>query len=194
MSKIRLYGSTSGYVELAAPAVADDGTLTLPTAADGFGPAGIGSNVVQAVKTDTFTTTSDTYTTVTGLSTSITPTSNTSKVLVIAQISVGLSNADAMGHFKVTRGGTEIYVGDASSSRVQNVFGGYNYVNNQGLLVSQSIVYLDSPATTSATNYRVEARRGNAAGTARVNLPQDGTNNANFGRGVSSITVIEVAA
>lgn len=43
MSKIRLYGSTSGYVDLAAPAVADDGVLTLPTAAAGFG------KVVQVV-------------------------------------------------------------------------------------------------------------------------------------------------
>lgn len=34
MSKIRLYGSTSGYVDLAAPDVADDATLTLPTGAD----------------------------------------------------------------------------------------------------------------------------------------------------------------
>jgi hypothetical protein len=35
--------------------------------------AGIGSNVVQTVKTDTFTTTSTSYTTLTGLSATITP-------------------------------------------------------------------------------------------------------------------------
>jgi hypothetical protein len=36
-SKIRLYGATSGFVELEAPDVAPDSVLTLPATAGGFG-------------------------------------------------------------------------------------------------------------------------------------------------------------
>ena len=194
-SKIRLYGSTSGYVELEAPAVGDDGVLSLPTAADGFGAAGIGTNVVQTAKTDTFTTTSTTFVTVTGLTVSITPTSATSKILIIAQISAGFDSASrSMGLYKVTRGGTDIYIGDSASNRTRAIFGGYLDIDNRYYILSNSIVYLDSPATTSSVTYQVEASKESALGSVFVNRSgSDGDFDSNA-RGASSITAIEVAA
>ena len=194
-SKIRLYGSTSGYVELEAPAVGDDGVLSLPTAADGFGAAGIGTNVVQTAKTDTFTTTSTTFVTVTGLTVSITPTSATSKILIIAQISAGFDSASrSMGLYKVTRGGTDIYIGDSASNRTRAIFGGYLDIDNRYHILSNSIVYLDSPATTSSVTYQVEASKESALGSVFVNRSgSDGDFDSNA-RGASSITAIEVAA
>jgi len=155
--------------------------------------AGIGSNVVQTVKTDTFTTTSATFTPVTDLSVSITPNTATNKVLIVAQIAVGGVSGSSPGHFKVTRGGTDIYRGDAASSRIQAVFGGYSFANNSALLYSFPIVYLDSPATTSSVTYQVETRIG-ASGTAYVNRDATNADDTNTARGASSITVIEVAA
>ena len=188
-SKIRLYGSTSGYVELEAPAVGDDGVLSLPTAADGFGAAGIGSNVVQTVKTDVFVTTSTSYTLVTGLSATITPTSATSKILVIAYTSAW-SNTGSL-KMRLRRGVTDtIFVGTAAGSREAiSAYGSHQAAGNQN---QSTIVYLDSPATTSATTYDIVVKsRGGE--TVRVNAGADDDNNY-WNRLPSSITLIEVAA
>ena len=150
--------------------------------------------VVSTAKTDTFSTTSATFTTVTGLTASITPSATSSKILIIAQISSALHNsADSFGHFKVTRGGTDIYLGDAGSSRIQGVYGGYTLGDNKSALLSHSVTFLDSPSTTSSTTYQVEARIG-AGGTIYVNRSKQDGDDANHSRGASSITLMEVAA
>ena len=167
-----------------------DGSVVLP---QGFA-GGLGTNVVQTVKTDAFTTTSTSYTTVTGLSVAITPTSDTSKILVLAQISYagGALNVGT-GFFKVTRGGTDIYVGDADASRVQTVFGGSSNADRSQEIDSAFICFLDSPATASSVTYQVEIRRP-VTGNISINRSNVDGNNAGVGRGASSITVIEVAA
>ena len=183
-SKIRLYGSTSGYVELEAPAVGDDGVLVLPTAADGFGAAGIGSNVVQTFFNTTFTTTSTSFVDVTGFTATITPTSNTSKVLVLVQfaaVNTGASNDE----FVLTRASTDIALANALTYSVKQNY--ENISTGNDYTIPAVINYLDSPATTSATAYKIRARR-QLAGTLRVG----GSSNAN--QQVASITLIEVAA
>jgi len=166
---------------------------------DAAGNAGIGTNVVQTVKTDTFSTSSTSFTTVTGLTASITPTAASSKVLIIAQISHALNESNAttnrnVGHFKVTRGGTDIYIGDAASNRVRAVFGGFIEVTGlKYYVLSESIVFLDSPATTSSTTYQVEVQAVDS-GTVHINRDEENADSANEVRGASSITVIEVAA
>lgn len=156
------------------------------------GLAGIGSNVVQTVKTDTFTTTSTSYTTVTGLTATITPSSDTSQVLIIAQVSHGYGNNTGIGHFKVTRGGTDIYVGTTAGSRIANSFGGYSTVDLASAMTSSTIVYLDSPGVATAVTYQVEARQA-FNGQVDVNRSNSDSDSAGVGRGASSITVIEVA-
>ena len=158
------------------------------------GPAGIGSNVVQAVKTDTFATNSATFTAVTGMSVAITPTSATSKILVIAQIVVGGQNNNAVGSWKVTRGGTDIYIGDAASNRIRAIVGGFVSVNVGESVFSHSIVYLDSPSTTSSTTYQLEARRGASSINVYLNRSAADSDFSDVTRGASSITAIEVAA
>jgi len=209
MSKVRLYGATSGYVDLQAPAVAGDVTITLPNASGPFALesyvddeiaaipplAGIGSNVVQAVKTDTFSTTSDTFNTVTGLSATITPSSSNSKILVVVQLAFSLGAGVGFGHFKVVGGNTSTYVGSSPGSRVAAVFGGTNFnSDNPRTLLSGSMIVLDSPATTSATTYEVQCRRSDGSGSAFVNRSAEDNDNSGRTRGASSITLIEVKA
>ncbi len=147
--------------------------------------------VKSTAKTDTFTTTSTTFVDVTGLTVAITPTSASNKVLVIAQIAHGLANTTGFGEFKLNGGNTSAYVGNTAGSRVRAVFGGYWNTNNENAILSSSIVYLDSPATTSATTYAVQARIG-TSGAARVNVSLTDSDNADVVRGASSITAIEV--
>jgi hypothetical protein len=157
--------------------------------------AGIGSNVVQTVKKDTFSTTSTSYVNVTGLTATITPTSNTSKILVIAQVAISVSSADThAAQFRLTGGNATDYVGDADGSRERVVamlrFGGNFFVGTHVLQSTWS--YVDAPATTAATTYAVQAKR--TIGTAFVNRSGTDTDSDAFGRAASSITVIEVAA
>ena len=213
MSKVRLYGDTSGFVDLKAPDVAGDVTITLPNTTGPFatetyvdaavaGIAGIGSNVVQTVKTDTFSTTSSTFTDVTGLTATITPTSATSKVLVIVQLTWGVSSGDVhTGHFRLFGGNADDYVGNAGGSRVRAISGiwndtrasaGVNYYR-AWTAEAETVVYLDSPATTSATTYSGQVRIG-GSGTVYVNRSGRDVDEVHFTRGASSITVVEVAA
>ena len=192
MSKIRLYGATSGYIDLAAPAVADDATLTLPTGAAGFGKV---LQVVQTVKTNTFTTTSASFVDVTGLSASITPNFSTSKILIMVQVTYGLSDGDAPAAiFRLTGGNSANYVGDASASRARGVFGGYHDDQQRYATYSGSITYLDSPATTSSTTYQVQVGGGTSSAQISVNRSQTDLDSANNARGASSITVMEIGA
>jgi hypothetical protein len=148
--------------------------------------------VVQATKTDTFTTTSTSFVDVTGLSATITPRSTSSKILVIAQVSYGLANATGLGHFKINGGGSSAYVGDAASNRIRAVFGGFSGVNVGEIVNSGAITYLDSPSTTSSTTYTVQGRQA-SLGSLFVNRSATDSDSAGSTRGASSITLIEVA-
>ncbi len=159
-------------------------------------PAGVGRilQVVSTAKTDTFSTTSASFGTVTGLTATITPSSSSSKVLIVAQITASVS-VSGSGAFRLSGGNSTTYVGDAASSRLRAVFGllgGQGVSNdNDRIAHSFSIVYQDSPNTTSATTYEVQAYGSN--GTLFVNRSGNDTDSDKYVRGTSSITVMEMA-
>lgn len=156
--------------------------------------AGGGGKVLQVIstnKTDTFTTNSTTFVDITGLSVSITPSANTSKILVLATITgsgdVGLNTAS----FRLLRGSTTIDVGDSAGSRVQATGG--LFADETSHIDSASVVFLDSPSTTSATTYKFQIRCNNS-GNAFVNRSELDSDNNTFYRSVSNITVLEIGA
>ena len=164
--------------------------------AAGLDDAYVIAQVTQTVKTDTFSTTANTYQSVTGLAVTITPSTNTAKILIIAQVNQG---DHAQGSFvRITGGNASGYVGDADGSRVQSAtyYSGASAANFQVNVGSQVICYLDSPATTSPVTYQVELRVGGTAAwnTAYINRTHIDSNSVIFGRVPSSITAIEVAA
>jgi len=149
-----------------------------------LGGAGGGKlgQVVQVFKQDAFTTSTAAWTDVTGLSASITPSAASSKVL--AMVKVTGSNSSLDSSIRLLRGSTEIGVSTAGSS--YNGFGKMNGYNYSSFLMG--VDYLDSPATTSATTYKVQVY--NTGGTTYINrAPIDAT----FGT-VSSITLFEILA
>jgi hypothetical protein len=152
--------------------------------------------VVQTVKTDTFSSASTTYTAVTGLTVTITPSTNTNKILLIAQISGTHSsiNSGDKNFLRFTGGNAGTYIGNAAGSRERATMG--STVASQSVYAgveSLIAVYLDSPATSSAITYGLEHRSSSVA-TFYVNRSQVDTDNSSFGRYASSITAIEVAA
>lgn len=145
--------------------------------------------VNSATKTDTFSTTSTSFVDVTGLSLTITPQSNTSKFILVAQISAG-ANADKVW-FKFAGGNTASDVGDTAGSRIRI---GMEVMVAQAVAATSGIMlYLDSPATASAITYKVQMA-SYGGGTQYVNRSFTDTDNANFARSTSTLTLLEVSA
>jgi hypothetical protein len=145
--------------------------------------AGIGSNVVQTVKTDTFSTTSSSQVDVAGVSVSITPTSDTSKVLVTVSGQTGHAGTNERNDIRLRRNSTDIAL--ASGGTSANSVTAFD--DATGWAESFTITFLDSPATTSATTYLL--RMSTPDGTAYI-----GRVGAFDRRSVTTITAIEVAA
>lgn len=143
--------------------------------------------IVQTVKSDTYSQTATSFTDITGFSVSITPTLATSQVLVMVDANLGQGDNDTT--IRLLRGSTVIFAGTAAGTRplgfgaaVDNI--GTNFFNVAG-------IFLDSPATTSATTYKVQMLVNAVTGYLnRNNRDTDGSDP----RLASSITVIEVLA
>lgn len=154
--------------------------------------------IVQAVKTDTFTTSNFSWADVTGLTASITPSSTSSKIMVMAEVKAASSN-DYGVLLRLTRDNTPIYLGDLNGSRVQcsSWICTYDSSGTNGYsLVPASMTFLDSPSTTSTITYRVQlsSYSGVTAYINRSSAWQQGGASGYDGCPPSSITVMEVSA
>ena len=159
--------------------LAADGSVVLP---QGF-TGGLGTNVVSVTKNDAFSTTSTAVVDVTGLTVTITPSTATSKVLLICSVAVGASDP-ANGPFGLlTTGANAAVMPVASGTHFDFIMldaGTTSSINRV------SIVGLISPASASAQTYKLRIRAG--AGTGYVN--RSGTGGA---FATSTLTAIEVA-
>jgi hypothetical protein len=153
---------TGGTIFLQGDAI---GNITLPTANTSIlnssgrkilNQTGGVLQVVNTIKTNQFTTTSGSPVDVTGLSASITPSSTSSKVLVIAWVVISTSGGGGDGFARLVRDSTAIGNGDDGyfgQSAGQDYFAGH----------SKPITYLDSPATTSSTTYKIQVWGANTS-------------------------------
>jgi hypothetical protein len=171
--------------------------VTFPVTAGGTSAVQASSSkvlqIVTVNKTDTFSMSSGTWTDVTGLSASITPSSSSSKILVLASVAIG--GADNFGYIRLIRGSTVIDVGDAASNRPQ-VTGALVYPYNPPVysLTQIPVTYLDSPATTSATTYKIQLRWG-TSGTVYINRTASDRDTTDYEwRTPSNIVLMEIAA
>ena len=160
-------------------------------------PTGGGGGIIQVkqtVKTDTFSNTNtSSHVDVTGLSVSITPTSATSKILIELSIISGHSSHTTVMGFQLVRDTTAICIADADGNRTRYTTGMHTHFSNaENTVRTHSQTFLDSPATTNAVTYKVNMR--NTGGTAYVNRSHEDLNLSGHGRGVSTITVMEISA
>ena len=149
--------------------------------------------VVQAVKTDTASTTSHDTFVDTGLSVSITPSSASNKILVTANLSFSAGDRQNIA-WRLVRGSTDIYLGDAAGNRTR-ASGCVRVADHQDAEHQNcTSVFLDSPNTTSATTYKIMWCRTYATSTIYMNQASEDTDNNDRTRCPSSIMVQEVAA
>ena len=150
-----------------------------------------GGKVLQVVSTTTNTIVQVASTSFTdsGLSLSITPSSASSKILVLVsqacQVTSYLNsnNGSALGTIILVRGATEITSGKLFNAAAAPAD------NETQLYAQQTFVYLDSPATTSATTYKT---RGKVSSTA--NSQSLGFQRSNDSSTMSSIILLEIGA
>jgi hypothetical protein len=155
-------------------------------------PYGTVLQVVQAVKTDVFTTTSTSYVDATGLSLAITPKFANSKILVTGNISLGSSTTVQFSVFgRMVRDETPIGIADVDGSRDRGTFS-YQMGGFEGPM-SQGFSFFDTPATTSTTTYKVQIK-AETPQTAYINRGIEGDGNSTITpRVISSITIMEIA-
>jgi hypothetical protein len=145
--------------------------------------AASGGKVLQVVIGSDTTQTTSTSTTFadTGLSATITPTSATSKILVIANQNGITKFGDTAVRLRLLRGATELTIFEDGAAYNNN---GTVYLGVGG----SGLTYLDEPATTSATTYKTQLRT-NASG-----VPVYTNYNVYGSNSYSSITLLEIGA
>lgn len=164
--------------------------ITSGTLATARLPTGSVLQVIQSAKTNTFSTTSTSYVDITGISVSITPSSNTNKILVFYSMTTSQSNNFEENRFSLLRGSTEIFIGTTGAGDYTLVASNYNLTGSP-MGVSQWNInghYLDSPATTSSTTYKIQMKV--SGGTGYINR----AGHSSSAGTVSAITVMEIAA
>ena len=201
MSQIKLLHSGCNGVILAAPSSnpAADRTLTLPGDADGTiattANAGKTLQVIQTVKKNRQTINSTTLVDITGMSVSITPSSASNKVLVNYSLVV-FSNAVYYALRLLRDSDSTIFIGDenpSATSQNRASFGSYDSSYVIADTIAQS--FLDSPNTTSAITYKLQAYSPySSAYTIGINSGVVLDNYSYMNNCVSTITAMEVAA
>ena len=180
MSLVAISGNASGTgtLTIAAPNTNSNFTLTLPENTGTLISTKSAGTVLQVVQGSYSTQVSSSSATLatTNLTASITPSSATSKVLVI--VSSASSYTQAAGRqmsFAIFRGATNVYgIGQ---------YGAQLYSNSADIETPHSMVFLDSPSTTSSTAYSLYFAATNGGS---VNFNQNNNN--------SYIILMEIAA
>lgn len=146
--------------------------------------------IVQTEKSDTFSITpSSTPEFGTVCSATITPSSTSSKILIIYSMNARSSATNAGHATRVLRGSTAIGIGDANGSRQRSGMGSFfSSASYRNRCISQ--VILDSPATTSATTYNLQIG-GETNATYYVNAGEG--NSAAYNQSCTHLTLLEVA-
>ena len=149
--------------------------------------------VVQAVATTAFSTTSGSLTDITGMSASITPSSSSNKILISTVIPHASTTNFGYPRFVLLRGSTQINLGASAASATRDSAGnaGFDAGIAPYVLHNTVSIYLDSPSTTSSTTYKWQTSVTSSR-TQYFFVPQD-TSSSNSHTAPGTITLMEIA-
>jgi hypothetical protein len=153
-------------------------------------PTGSVIQVVQTVKTDTYSAApgSSSWADITGMSVSITPSSASNKIMVFFSVHGGTSN---LNYVRLVRDSTAVGVGETSGSRVSCTVGNFSDTSDGNRTFEFGTNFLDSPATTSSTTYKLQVL-GETTNTFYLNRSRTDANSTVGFRPISQITVMEI--
>lgn len=151
-------------------------------------PAG-GGKILQVVQgtSNTLTSIVSTSFTDSGLSATITPSSTSSRIMVVISQAATVSRSDSSNWhtYRLVRDGTPIWNNDTANRRNLAGFGIYN-VSNQSIKQMYCGSYVDSPSTTSAVTYKTQWANHTTASAASVECQSE--------NGESSLILLEIGA
>jgi len=128
---------------------------------------------------------------ISGMSLAITPSSSSNKILVSYSIRVSSTPTGRNNSIRLVRGSTVIGAGTGGSTANATEHFRQMQDTNGNIVDQCSFEFLDSPATTSETTYKLQWTI--ESGTAYLNRRGDAGGSSSFGLG-STITLKEVAA
>lgn len=132
--------------------------------------------VVQATTISSTTSSSTSYVAISNLAASITPSSSLSKVLILINSHIYTSGPNVEAAITIYKNGSDLSTGGTGFTDA--------YTGGSDLIVPFSMMYLDSPASTSSTTYAAYFKRTQGTTSMVANL-----------RGcLSSVVLMEIAA
>ena len=184
---LKLNGSSSGYTAIDAPAAAGSNTLVLPadngsngeflqTNGSGTLDWSAEGKILQVSTTATevaTSTTSTSYVDATGMSLAITPSSTSSKIIIVCCGTVNAIGSTYWAYFTLLRGSTDL----GNPSNGKGLLGLYSNGSAADTHAPMTMFYVDSPNTTSSTTYKLQLKIGpDSSGYAKFNQqPQKAT-------------------
>ena len=175
-----------------------------PTASS-LGIGGVGK--IGQVVTKDFTGTESTSTkasdgswTDSSLYASLTPSSTSSKIMVMCTVNQGSSDGSNGGHIGrfvqiIGATTTPVFIGDSSGSKISTSSGRGNEAQGGYTILTPTFNFLLSPNTTSSVTVKYQfAIRGYGSGTAYINRVGTESDSNEFQRTASAITIMEVLA
>ena len=122
-----------------------------------------------------------------GLSATITPTSSSSKILVVydIQVRIFIATTDNSAAILIMRDSTPIFAQSQDYQLGYNARAVYNSTSGTSYLVSRAV--LDSPNTTSPITYKIQGKMRNTGSGNQVDFQDDGAY-------YSFLTLLEVSA
>ena len=192
-SRIRLYGSTSGYVELEAPAVAPDGVLTLPATTGAFGGlVAVKSAILDAPFSASLAAGADTAVTSLNVTHALADASN--KLLLTYTVTAAGGETNSQVSFAINDGTSLINVGSAGGASQPRVTTATEYgLSSRGKTV-HAATFVYAPGDTASRTYTLHVvnSRG-VTQTVYVNRENSTGTDANFPRPASSLVIQEVS-
>jgi hypothetical protein len=152
--------------------------------------AGIGSNVVQSTSTSTFTSSSTTYVDITNLEVTITPSTLTSRIFVASFLTITNRDAGQAVGIRLMRESTSVLEASGGSRTPSTV--GHSVHDGSNGPIPASIVFVDSPGTTSPVTYKIQGRVG-GSGFFYVGRASADTDSSTKTRSAAAIIAMEVA-
>jgi hypothetical protein len=188
---LKILGGTPGAGKVLTSDADGDATWTT---------AGAGPGVIQlktGVKTDTYTSsiTGPTDWKSPGLSVVITPTLSTSKIFVMGYCTVAAASTYEQGQrwVRTISGGSAVYLNIADVAGSKTRASSTERINAAKDAKAVPFMFLDAPATTTATTYHLEIVTESSGSDVYLNRTSSETDIAGDFRGASSITVMEIA-
>jgi hypothetical protein len=204
MSKVQLQGNVSGtgVFTIASPNSNTDRTLTLPDVSGTIQttgaaiarsqlPAGSILQVVYGETTDRTAWSGITSWTDSGITATITPTSASSRILVLVDGKFGGTDSGVNFTLRLLRNATLIYAGTDTGNKQGFAHLEQGWAAFQYFIFPTNATTVDSPASTSALTYKVQFLPNTTSGSIFIN--RTANNSSSQGNTRSSITLLEIA-